>query len=73
MYISHAARQLMHKTTAERTDEELEEAYQAYVCSKCVNGRFCPTPDFTRESSEDEAAAEEDSLVEQERQNKQLL
>lgn len=39
------SRRLEHIPTHERTDEELERAFDAYMQSKMVNGRFCPTPD----------------------------
>jgi hypothetical protein len=39
-------RPLEHVPTHERTDEELERAFDAYARSKTVNGRFCPTPDL---------------------------
>ena len=37
---------LMNKPTSEKSEEELEAAYQLYILSKTVNGRFCPTPDL---------------------------
>lgn len=46
---------LSEKRTSERTEEELERAYETYILSKTVNGRYCPTPDLfpDTESSED--------------------
>ena len=43
------------KRTAERTDEELQIAFEEYVRSKTVNGRYCPTPELHRNvTSEDD-------------------
>ena len=39
-------RPLCEKKTSERTEEELQRAFELYVLSKTVNGRFCPTPDL---------------------------
>ena len=51
---------LLHKTTAEMTERELELAYDAYIRSKCVNGRYCPTPELHTkdEMSDDETSSE---------------
>ena len=38
----------LDKPTSERTEEELERAFAAYVQSKTVGGRFCPTPELGR-------------------------
>eukprot|EP00966_Prymnesium_polylepis_P083195 1927256-Prymnesium_polylepis.2 len=38
--------ELKHVPTHERTEKELERAHQAYIQSKTVNGRFCPTPEL---------------------------
>ena len=50
----------LHKTTAEMTERELELAYDAYIRSKCVNGRYCPTPELHTkdEMSDDETSSE---------------
>ena len=40
-------RSLLEVATSERTDEELQEAYEAYIASKTVNGALCLTPDLT--------------------------
>tara|TARA_B100002051_G_scaffold270867_2_gene304528 strand:+ start:36 stop:278 length:243 start_codon:yes stop_codon:yes gene_type:complete len=37
---------LPHKPACERTEEELDIAFQLYIASKTVNGRYCPTPDL---------------------------
>ena len=39
---------LLGKPTSERTEAELERAFAAYVQSKTVDGRFCPTPELGR-------------------------
>ena len=49
-------RPLEHVPTHERTDEELERAFEAYVRSKTVNGRFCPTPDLCCDDDDDAGA-----------------
>lgn len=46
---------LVHKTTAERTDEELRLAYEVYVLSKTVEGRYCPTPELGHAYDDDDA------------------
>ena len=33
------------KRTSPRSEQELRAAWESYVDSKTVNGRFCPTPD----------------------------
>lgn len=42
----------MEKKTSEKTDEELKIAYEAYIQSKTVDGRYCPTPDLHKDDSE---------------------
>ena len=37
------------RATSEQTEEELQRAYQAYVRSKTVDGRYCPTPELEPE------------------------
>ena len=44
---------LADRPTHERTLEELQRGYEAYVQSKTVDGRFCPTPE-PREADTDE-------------------
>ena len=51
-------RPLSERSTAERTDEELERCYELYVQSKTVNGRLCPTPDFRLDSDDDDCETE---------------
>ena len=43
--------ELKHVPTHERTEAELERAFEAYIRSKTVNGRFCPTPELCHDSS----------------------
>lgn len=50
---------LVDKPTSERTNEELEAAYEAYILSKTVNGRYCPTPDLTSALERDDDEEEE--------------
>ena len=45
-------RPLVEKSTAERTEDELQLAFDLYISSKTVNGRFCPTPDLYRSDGE---------------------
>lgn len=40
------AKPLIERSTAERSEEELERCFEVYMQSKTVNGRFCPTPDL---------------------------
>lgn len=40
----------MDKPTSEKTDAELALAYEAYVLSKTVDGRYCPTPDLVSDT-----------------------
>ena len=46
---------LLHKTTAERSEAELQEAWEAYVASKTVDGRFCPTPELRMATDDDDS------------------
>ena len=55
-------RPLNERTTAERTEEELERCFEEYIQSKTVNGRFCPTPDLAPLPHDDEEEEDEDEL-----------
>lgn len=52
---------MINKPTEERTDEELQLAYELYVQSKTLNGRFCPTPEL--HTSHEYIACPDDGLT----------
>ena len=60
---------LLHKTTAERSEKELQIAYEMYIESKTVNGRFCPTPDLHTYEVEDLELDDFHNVSSREKQN----
>lgn len=45
---------LIEIPTSDRTETELQLAYELYVLSKSVNGRYCPTPDYGCSDDDDD-------------------
>ena len=50
---------LLTKRTDEMTEAELDLLQRAYILSKTVNGRFCPTPDLHCHSDDEDESRKE--------------